>query len=240
MSKYTIRLLDRKEVAEQTMEFVLERPEGFEFKAGQNADYFLIDPPETDAEGNKRTFSFVSSPSEKVVRIATRMRDTAFKRVLKTMPLHSPLTMEGPFGDVTLHHNTAKPAVFFAGGIGITLFHSMALDAAERQLPHRIFLFYSNRRPEDAAYLQELMELEQQNPNYKFIPTMTDMDTSTQAWAGERGRITPSLVQKYISNLSESICYLAGPAGFVAAMRAVLTEAGADQDNIRTEEYPGY
>jgi len=34
-----------------------------------------------------------------------------------------------------------------------------------------ILLFYSNRRPEDAAFLGELEELEKENPIYKFIET---------------------------------------------------------------------
>jgi hypothetical protein len=41
-------------------------------------------------------------------------------------------------------------------------------QAAHDNLPHKIFLFYSNRRPEDAAFLDELMEIQERNPNYTF------------------------------------------------------------------------
>jgi ferredoxin-NADP reductase len=30
--------------------------------------------------------------------------------------------------------------------------------ATKENLPHKIFLFYSNRRPEDSAYLEELKQ----------------------------------------------------------------------------------
>ena len=50
------------------------------------AEGTLLDPPETDAEGNTRTFSIVSPPFENELVIATRMRDTAFKRSLKKVP----------------------------------------------------------------------------------------------------------------------------------------------------------
>ena len=53
---YESKLLSRVEVAEGTMAFHFEKPSGFKFKAGQFADVTLIDPPETDAEGNTRTF----------------------------------------------------------------------------------------------------------------------------------------------------------------------------------------
>ena len=35
--------------------------------------------------------------------VATRMRDTAFKRMLKVMPVGTAVQMEGPVGDLTLH-----------------------------------------------------------------------------------------------------------------------------------------
>jgi hypothetical protein len=42
-----------------------------------------------DAEGNVRSFSIASAPHEDTLMVATRMRDTAFKRVLNAMPLSS-------------------------------------------------------------------------------------------------------------------------------------------------------
>jgi ferredoxin-NADP reductase len=116
------------------MLFRFEKPEGFTYKAGQNSDFTLIEPLETDPEGNKRTFSLVTTPAEDHLAITTRMRDTAFKRTLRVMEDGTKLTIEGPYGDLTLHENTARPAVFLAGGIGITPFHSMVRDATERAL----------------------------------------------------------------------------------------------------------
>ena len=82
-----IKLQHRSEVAERTMAFYFEKPKDFHFEPGQFADLTLIDPPETDAEGNRRTFSIASAPHEERLTFATRMRDTAFKRVLRTLPL---------------------------------------------------------------------------------------------------------------------------------------------------------
>lgn len=80
-----VKLKAREEIAAGTMAFHFEKPEGFVYKAGQFADYTLINPSETDAEGNTRGFSLASAPYEDDLMSATRMRDTAFKRVLKTM-----------------------------------------------------------------------------------------------------------------------------------------------------------
>ncbi len=57
MGPYTVKLKDRKEVAENTMAFYFEKPAGFEYAGGQSADVTLLNPSETDAEGNTRALS---------------------------------------------------------------------------------------------------------------------------------------------------------------------------------------
>src|SRR5215470_9731697 len=202
MAKYTTNLIERREVAEGTMAFHLEKPPGFQFKAGQYMNVTLIDPPETDDEGNTRSFSIASAPFEADLVMTTRMRDTAFKRVLRTLSLKSEVRISGPFGSFTLHTDASRPAVFLVGGIGITPFRSMILQAAKDKLAHKLYLFYSNRRPEDAAFLDDLQQAEKQNPNYKFIGTMTDIRKSKQSWQGATGYITHEMLTKWVTDLS--------------------------------------
>ncbi len=126
---YLLKLKSREEVAERTMAFHFEKPGSFKFIPGQFIDITLLTPSETDAEGNTRGFSIASAPYEATIMVTTRLRDTAFKRVLKTMPLEIEVKIEGPFGDLKLHNDVKRTAVFLAGGIGITPFHSILLDA---------------------------------------------------------------------------------------------------------------
>ena len=123
------------------MAFHFSMPAGFRHRAGQSLLLTLMDPPETDSEGNARTFTIASAPHEAELMIATRMRDTAFKRVLRAAPAGTPVTIDGPSGEMVLHDDAARPAVFLAGGIGITPFLAMARHAAHARLPHRIHLF---------------------------------------------------------------------------------------------------
>ena len=240
MPEYHLKLLDKKTVAEGTLAFSLEKPAGFDFKPGQSADLTLIDPPETDAEGNIRTFSIVSAPFEDRLTFATRMRDTAFKRVLGKASPGLQIKVEGPMGSFNLHKNPAKPAVFLAGGIGVTPFMSMARHAAREKDPHQIYLFYSNRRPEDAAFLDELTALQKQNANFHLISTMAEMEKSKQPWNGERGFIDAAMLKRHLAALNGPIYYIAGPPAMVAAMRDMLTKAGVDEDDIRAEDFAGY
>lgn len=244
---YSLKLKTRTEVAEGTLEFRFDKPAGMTFKTGQFMDLTLIDPPETDAEGNVRGFSINSAPDDPELIFTTRLRDTAFKRVIQSMSLGTELKVEGPFGDFTLHNKASRPAIFLAGGIGITPFRSMLRRAAHEELPHSLFLFYGNKRPEDAPFLDEFRELAQKNPNFTFIPTMDHVSDSQKEWSGETGHINYKLIEKYLKRNSSPekeettpIYYMTGPAGMVSALRKMLNEAGVDDDDIRTEEFTGY
>jgi ferredoxin-NADP reductase len=234
------RLVRRETVAEGTMAFYFERPEGFSYQAGQNVLLSLLEAKEFDGFGPTRTFTFASAPHEPELMVATRMRDTAFKRTLKSAAPGLRVRLDGPNGLMTLHEDAVRPAVFIAGGIGITPFLSMARHAAHARLPHRLWLFYSNRRPEDAPFLGELRQLEGANPSYRFVPTMTDMENSALPWSGETGVIGEALLKRHLQNLKSPIYYLAGPPGMVMGMQQLLDGLGIPEDDVRDEEFYGY
>ena len=240
MAMYRCKLMKREEVASGTLAFHFERPPEFSFTPGQFADLTLVNPPETDAEGNMRTFSIASPPYQDELVFVTRMRDTAFKRVLRTVPLGTEVGLDGPMGSFTLHSNLTKPGVFLTGGIGITPFLSILRQVAREEHAYRLYLFYSNRRPEEAAFMDALREIATVRPGIRFIPTMTNMEKSHWKWTGETGHINQDMVRKYLSVLQGPIYYIAGPPGMVTAMRDMLTGADVDPDDIRFEEFGGY
>lgn len=239
-SEYRVRLMARKEVAQRTMAFYFERPAGFLFQAGQFIDLMLLDPPETDSEGNIRAFTIASAPTEERLMVVTRLRDTAFKRVLTGMPLHTMVNIEGPFGKLTLPESAARPLVFLAGGIGITPFRSMLVEAATCNFPHRLVLFYSNRRPEDALFLDELQSLQQKIPGYTFVGTMTQLEHSDYSWTGETGLLDHAMLTRHLQGIESPLYYIVGPPGMVKSFQAILRNAGIRQADIRTEEFAGY
>jgi len=236
----TVRLGRRIEVAERTLAFHFEKPPGFAFRAGQYVDVTIADPPETDAQGNRRAFSIASAPQEETLMIATRMRDTAFKRVLGAMPIGAAVNVEGPFGNLTLHNDAGRPAVLLAGGIGITPFRSILVRAAVEKLPHRIVLVSSNRRPEDAPFLAELDELQRKNPNYTLVATMTEMSRSRLPWAGERGPLDRAKLTRCLKGVASPVYYIAGPPAMVSGLLDVLHDSGVDDDDVRSEDFSGY
>ena len=232
-------LMSRESVAEGTMSFRFAKPADWTYRAGQFVDITLLDPPETDGEGNTRGFSISSAPHEDVIMITTRLRDTAYKRVLRTMPIGTTAKIEGPFGDLRLHH-ADRPAVVLTGGIGITPFRSILIEAIRNGgLPYPVTLFYANRRPQDAAFLDELRDLAGRDANLTFVPTMSGLN-ATEPWDGERGHIDASMLARHLDGVRHAVYYLTGPPGMVKGLRTVLVDSGVDEDDIRTEEFTGY
>lgn len=238
MGKYTLKLKKKEMVANDTMAFHWEKPDGFEFRAGQMGDFTLIDPDETDTEGNTRAFSFVYAPSEDELVTTTRLRDSAFKRVLKDLPEGAEVAFDGPNGNFTLHKTESIPAVFIIGGIGITPIRSMIAEALNQGTSHDLTLLYSNKTTEDAPFLSDFEEMANKHDNFTFVPVMTRVEEGD--WDGERGHIDADMLKRHVKDVSAPIYYLSGPADMVQSMYSMLVEAGANEDNIRAEEFSGY
>src|SRR5713226_10719592 len=150
MSAYHTTLLGRTEVAEGTMAFQFEKPKDFVFKAGQHIDLTLLASQSGSSNRLTHTFSIASSPFDEELLVTSRMRNTVFKQALSILPIGTEFRIEGPMGSFSVHQNTARPAVFLAGGIGIAPFLSMLSYATGEKLRHPIVLFYANR------YLEEI------------------------------------------------------------------------------------
>jgi ferredoxin-NADP reductase len=230
----------RDSLCNGTTGLYFEKPDGFSFKSGQFANFTLDSVHTTDAGGITRTLSIASAPHEKDLMVAMRMRDTGFKRIASALPIGTPFLVEGPYGNLILHRDVRRPAVFLAGGIGITPFRSMIRHATEVGSARKIFLFYSIRRLEEAAFLDELREIQERNGGFKFIPTVSHPDRAPHDWRGEVGHITEPMLMSWIPDFQDPIFYIAGPPGMVYGMRQMLEVAGVPDDNIRAEEFAGY
>jgi Na+-transporting NADH:ubiquinone oxidoreductase subunit NqrF len=116
----------------------------------------------------------------------------------------------------------------------------MARAAASERLPHRLYLFYANRRPEDAAFLSELQAMEQANRNFRLITVMAEPEKSQQRWTGETGYIRRELLERHLPDVKSPVYYLAGPPAMSMAMQRMLADMGIAESSLRHEEFYGY
>ncbi len=243
-ASFEVALKGKKQIAEGTWDFRFEKPQGFQFKAGQHVRMTLINPPATDNRGNSRFFSLANSTQESELVIAMRMGPSAFKKALEQMQIGEKVLIQVllnvPHGAFALHEDASKPAVFLVGGIGIVPVFSMIKDATEKRLPHKMFLFYSNRRPEDAPYLADLQDLAKQNQNFTLIATMTEAEKSTKSWQGQTGFINESLLKQHVDDPTTPVYYIAGLPEMTNAMKKMLANLGVSEGNINAEEFTGF
>jgi len=239
VAAYVTRLLKRRDLTDDTAAFVLARPEGFAWRAGQSINLTLVEPPETDAKGATRTFSLVSAPGEANLEIATRLRTSAFKRVLASLVPGAPLQMRGPGGKFTLPEGD-RPIVMAAGGIGITPFVSILRDVAARGVARPITLLYSTRRAQDAPYLEELTAMQRRGGGVRVVHTATGQEHGSRAVNGEHGPIDAAMIGHHVADLQAPAWMLAGPPGFVTGLRRTLVDAGVEAAAILLDEFYGY
>ena len=233
------RIKEKQEVAKGTLLVTFDLlGEEMPFTPGQYFHVTLPNLGHEDDKGLRRHITVVTSPNEKgVLGFATRMRDSAFKRTLRELPVGSEVDVEPPKGKFGLPEDPSRPLVFVAGGIGITVFRSMLRFIQEERLPYRVTLIYSNRDRESTAFLDELRELEQTLPDFRLILTMTQ----DPGWKGETRKVDAEFVKDYLEDdLNRYTFLVAGPPAMTDGVQRTLREAGVRDENVITERYSGY
>jgi ferredoxin-NADP reductase len=229
---------EKKEVAKGTLMVIFDLlGEQVDFHPGQ---YFWVELPNKgldDERGLRRHITIVTSPNERgVLGLATRIRDTAFKRTLVELEVGDEVVVEEPKGDFQLPADTSKEYVFIAGGIGITVFRSMLKYIAEEGLPYRIKLVYSNRDRESTAFLDELEELEKQIDGLSLVLTMTD----DPSWDGDSRRIDAEFLHELVGDLGGFTYLVAGPPDMVNSVADSLERAGVPEEQVLRTRFAGY
>ena len=234
--KATIK--EKREVAKGTLFVTFDLgSEDVDFEPGQYFWVELLDPPYDDEKGPRRHITVVTSPTEKgVLGLATRIRDTAFKRSLAEMPEGAPVDVEQPKGSFVLPEDTSKQYAFIAGGIGITPFRSMLRYVADKGLDYDITLVYSNRDVESTAFLDELKELESVVPRCRLVLTMTDDPN----WDGDTRMLDADVLRDILGDLESFHFMIAGPPPMAKSVEASLLEAGLPEEQVQSDSFSGY
>lgn len=211
-------ILKVKKVKQETpnaFSVIFQKPNNFSFYPGQ---YIEI-------EG--RSFTIASSPSESCLMITTRPGLSKFKKKLARIVPGGILKSSHPAGTFTI--DEIDPAVFLAGGIGITPFRSMIKWALDRKLNLPMTLIYSNSNP-DFICKEELGKWQKALANLAIHYIVTNRD----------GRLDKTKLATAIGKFVNKIFYLAGPPGFVDDVEKILLELKIDETRVRTDRFDGY
>lgn len=220
-----VKLLNKKEVGENTIEISLEKPCDFHYQAGQFAVVEICDPKTQKIDIAFRSLSFVSHPKEKTLRFAMRLSSSSFKQRIEQAEIGEKFYVYGPMGKFTIPETRDKGIVFLIGGIGITPIMPLIKELQERQYPHPVHLFYSNKRKKTSAYHQELEQIDGLNFNYHPIYT----DTQKQ--------IDADLIQSTLKKTSELDYYIVGTGGFIKGMQQHLKSLAVPKEQLKVDDF---
>ncbi|MCI4352408.1 MAG: oxidoreductase [Thermoplasmata archaeon] len=237
--RYEFSFLDSRQETPASMTFRFST-EGTEFQFLSNQAIRLVLPRVDDPYGPARSFSLSSSPSERgLIAVTAKMTGSPYKEGLKYLRPGERVLVMGPLGDLLF--NPDRPAVFIAGGIGVTPFRGMLRFAADTGATQPIRLLYSARVPEEFAFREELDALVKAHPQFRVHYTVTRPQESQERWRGRTGRIDIPWIRKVSGELRRPKFYVVGlPEMASETVQRLKSEMGIPEEDLEYEYFGGY
>ncbi|HSX09323.1 MAG TPA: FAD-dependent oxidoreductase [Candidatus Saccharimonadales bacterium] len=237
---YTIKLTKKILVAKDTYSFYFKRPKEFNFISGQY-NRWTLPINATDGRGSSRFFTISSPPSEKEsLVVTTKIIQSDFKNALLNLEVGQEIKIFGPMGQFIIDETHQTDHVFIAGGIGITPFYSMLMDASTKKSNKKLTLLASFSTTDEIIFLNELEKASTLYDQINVVYTITQPQKSQTPWDGQTGRISEELIKKYVNDIPTSIFYIVGPPSMVEEIQTLLKKMNVPNKNIKTEQFTGY
>jgi ferredoxin-NADP reductase len=214
-------------------------PGGFpDFSPGQ---FLAVEVP-TEAGAVRRSYSIATSPRERR-HVDLTVREVpggaASAALFRAVRAGDRVRASGPFGEFTLV--PGRPALFVAGGVGITPIQSMlrTLDAEGADLP--VALLYSCRTSRDVIFEREIREMARRRPAWSVHLAITRPSTEDGGggWPGAIGRFDAGRLQTLCAGWTDRVAYLCGPLPMMEETGRALLALGFPAASIRTEAFLG-
>jgi len=209
----------------------------YSFRAGKHATLSLS----SGNNGNfdiRRIFSISSSPNRSdVLRFATEIGDSDFKKKLAGMKPGEQVDVSPPLGGFFLISDRQRPVIFITSGIGITPVASIVNWCADEGIGQRICLVYINKNSEEELFMEELEGLASRLKNFSIVRITTGDSDESPSLTFSRVKL-----DTYAPDIDtgRAIFYVSGKPRFVHDARNALLSQGIASASIKTEKFSGY
>lgn len=203
------------------------------FTAGQ---YSSLRIPGTEVE---RGYSMANTPSttDRLEFMIKMIPGGQFSSLLDGgITVGQEMEAKGPYGVFMLREKTESDIICIGGGSGMAPLWSLLNSMAERGIQRKATFFYGARNRRDLFYLDQLQQLEERLPGFRFIPALS-MATEEDAWEGETGLITEVLERHLAEGQKHTQAYLCGPPPMIDAAIPVLVRKGINEDRIFFDKF---
>lgn len=146
------------------------------------------------------------------------------------------LTASAPMGEFSDRLHPSPKALFLSAGSGITPLMAMARAHDDLASETDIIFCHSARSPDDLIFRDELALLARHRPGFRAV-SICGRDAPRERWGGLRGRLTLPMLRLIAPDLAEREVFACGPAPYMAAVRAMLAEAGCDAQRYHEESF---
>ncbi|NBI07412.1 NADH:ubiquinone reductase (Na(+)-transporting) subunit F [Senegalia massiliensis] len=140
----------------------------------------------------------------------------------------------GPYGDF-YYQNTDREMVMVAIGTGMAPILSILYHMVENNIDRKATFYFGARYIEDLFFVEELKEIEQKLPNFKFVPTLSRAKKK-DGWTGDIGRVTDA-IDKYMENGENKEVYLCGSPRMIDSTVETLKEKGIPENLIFYDKF---
>jgi Na+-transporting NADH:ubiquinone oxidoreductase subunit F len=151
------------------------------------------------------------------------------------------VTISGPYGEF-FARDTDNEMVFIGGGAGMAPMRSHIWDQLLRlKTKRKITYWYGARSLKEMFYVDELNELQEKFPNFKWYVALSD-PLPEDNWDGPTGFIHDVLYEMYIKDHEapeDCEYYMCGPPMMANAVTNMLIEQGVERENIMFDDFGG-
>lgn len=233
---YTVEVLKTKDATPSSHVIQVEKPEGYEFKAGQ----WSLVHVQVDDHWAKRPLSIAASPNREYLEFCTRDNPHSdFKRNFNRLKPGDKVKITDAKGNFTLDERD-EAIVYLSGGIGITPLKSMIEYADEENIARRQLLIYSARRRAEITYREQLDARDEKNPRLRVVYTVTRESPDRVPDRYDIGRIDHDLIERNVPFDEAPSFYICGPPQMVDAMEELLKDFDVPPERIEQERFSGY
>jgi ferredoxin-NADP reductase len=205
----------------------LERPADYRFRASQHALLRVS----TKQGPDLRPLSLAGAPDSHHLEFATRAGTSAFKHAVFALRPGDFVQVSRPMGG--LSYDPTRPAVFVAGGIGITPVRSLLLSAETATAQAPIRLLFSNHAAVEIPFADELAAVAGQRQNLSITWVLTSPSAVALPGPVHGGRLSAELLHEHAAELPDAVFYVTGPAAMVSDVIAMLRGVGVTRNQIR-------
>ncbi|OGM91806.1 hypothetical protein A2755_00450 [Candidatus Wolfebacteria bacterium RIFCSPHIGHO2_01_FULL_48_22] len=220
-------LIHTQQETSDVRSFLLEPERPIVWEAGQYMHYILPHEDQDDRKAD-RYFTISAAPFEKNVRITTRFSEkgSSFKKALKALKIGDHIEAEGPEGDFTLR-DPSEGFVCIAGGIGITPFRSILVEADHAQKDIKGKLLYTNRNDE-FVFRKELDDIASRHAGFHITHYV------------DPNRIGEKEIRSAAPDIAKPTFYVSGPEPMAVFYEKMLLGMGVPTEHIKKDDFPGY